>query len=1090
MSRLFQLNYIDPFAPDQEKRRQPSEGHFPENTRLPHNYAGYTVDQVLQIDLRNDKDPLIITGYTSLLRVIKLIAGLTEEQSLRLLIGNEPFPLATAGMTLEPMSLPDEIHTYWTTQRLSLLQYPDVFAALYKLHMRQVDAACLQIPGRMMHAKVFVTENAVTLGSSNYSEAGLRRNIEANIRFKPEDEEARYKEIKDYAEALFSLAGDYRQELRQLLEALLRPSDWQDSLARACAELLEGHWAKQYLSYTGIHHKQTSLWPTQTQGIAQALWIIENLGSVLVADATGSGKTRMGAALQRAVHDKLWRTGNTRGGGIALITPPGVSENWQRELLLYGLSHRPISQAALSFVNRGDLTDLTAMTIQQAQILSVDEAHNYLNVTSKRSQALLRNLADHVLLFTATPINKSASDLLCLVNILGADNFDPQIIQGFNHWLRMDAKRMRQAREEHLQALKQAIARFTVRRTKREFNHLIDQQPDAYRNKRGEPCRYPQHNALSYQTGETEAAINLAIQIRQLAEQLTGVAFISKAMEEEAFRSPEGEPLSPQKVLNQRIHMAKRSAIYHVMSHLRSSRVSAWAHIAGSESVKEHFGFTAKEAGSHKGMILNLKQRDEPPKVSLPENTDTVDIPAWLLDATAFYQARDQEIETYRSILQLLEQMDDSRELAKLKLLNTLLSDEDQLGILAFDRHPLTLHWLHKLAAQHGLLQGIEQLIATGDSSKAERKHVNQRLDNRQHLNNKLLVLCSDAMSEGYNLQNASVVVHLDMPSVVRLVEQRIGRVDRMDSIYAAIRVYWPADHDAFALHADDLLIERFESNAMLLGSNFDLPENMTNTRVDYHEILQQAQREEVAWDGIEDAFTPIRALIGEDALLQPEYYRAIASTEETGTRISAVESDTSWGFFCISGTEFGAPRWILFTEDSVEPLVDLAAIASVLNTKLTRQSVSADLNNEAGYAQIKNYLARLKQIERSLLPRRKQVALQEMNHILLSWVKSAAPQEASFLEKLINLLNPQTQTQRAVNWSLLADYWLELIRPVWYEHLNTLGRRKAILLSDLRNELIKNPLPFEQVHQRFCDIPTTNPIDERIAACIIGCKY
>ncbi|MEI2421331.1 SNF2-related protein, partial [Arthrospira platensis SPKY2] len=111
----------------------------------------------------------------------------------------------------------------------------------------------------------------------------------------------------------------------------------------------------------------------------------------------------------------------------------------------------------------------TKMTIQQAQILLVDEAHNYLNVTSKRAQALLCNLADHVLLFTATPINKSASDLLCLVNILGADNFDPDVIQGFNHWLRMDAKRMRQAREEQLNTLKQAIARFTVRRTKREF---------------------------------------------------------------------------------------------------------------------------------------------------------------------------------------------------------------------------------------------------------------------------------------------------------------------------------------------------------------------------------------------------------------------------------------------------------------------------------------------------------------------------------------------------------------------------------------------------------------------------------------------
>ena len=1086
MSDFFKLNYIDPFAPDLEKRRQPSEGCFPKNNRMPHNYSIYTVDEVLRIDLLQDKDPLIITGYTSLLRVIKLIAGLAEDQCLRLLIGNEPFPLAKVGMTLEPLSLPEEIHSYWTTHRLSLLQYPDVFAALEKLEKRQVDAACLQIPGRMMHAKIFVTENAVILGSSNYSEAGLKRNIEANVRFKAEDEEVRYQEVKDYAEALFSLADDYRQELRQLLEALLRPSSWQDSLARACAELLEGHWAKQYLSYTGIHRQQTNLWPAQEQGIAQALWIIENLGSVLVADATGSGKTRMGAALQRAVHDKLWRTGNTRGGGIALIAPPGVAETWQRELLLYGLSHRPISQAALSFVNRADLSDLTKMTIQQAQILSVDEAHNYLNVTSKRAQALLCNLADHVLLFTATPINKSASDLLCLVNILGADNFDPDVIQGFNHWLRMDAKRMRQAREEQLNTLKQAIARFTVRRTKREFNRLIDQQPEAYRNKRGEHCRYPHHNALSYETGETTSAINLATQIRQLAEKLKGVAFISKAIEKEAFLSPNGELLSAESVLNQRVRMAKRSAIYHVMAHLRSSRVSAWAHIAGSESVKQNFEFSAKEVGSHEGMICKL-QAFQPPHITFPDNTDTANIPAWLLDPSAFQQARDQEIETYQSILHLLEEMDDSRELAKLKLLDRLLADENPIGILAFDRHPLTLFWLRKLAEKHGLLKGVERLVATGESSKLERKKVNQQLDNQQRLNHNLVVFCSDAMSEGYNLQNASVVVHLDMPSVVRLVEQRIGRVDRMDSVYSAIRVYWPADHDAFALRADDLLIERFESNALLLGSNFDLPDNMTNNRVDYEEILNQAKREEVAWDGIEDAFAPIRALIGEDALLQPDHYHTVASITETGTRLSAVKSDSAWGFFCISGTEFGAPRWILFTEDSTEPLIDLSAIAQILNIKLSQQSEAENLNNEAHKVQIQNYLERLKQVEQSLLPRRKQVALQEMRLILQRWLKNAAQEEARFLEKLLELLNPETQTQRAVNWSLLAEYWLELVRPVWYEHLNTTGKRKAVLLSDLRDELTKNPLPFDQIHQRFRDIPTTNPIDERIAACIIG---
>ncbi|MCZ7140631.1 DEAD/DEAH box helicase family protein, partial [Salmonella enterica subsp. enterica] len=85
----------------------------------------------------------------------------------------------------------------------------------------------------------------------------------------------------------------------------LKVVSWQEALARACSELLEGQWAKHYIEQH-IDLGDTKLWPSQEQGIAQALWILENVGSVLVADPTGSGKTRMGAHLLRALGDRTW----------------------------------------------------------------------------------------------------------------------------------------------------------------------------------------------------------------------------------------------------------------------------------------------------------------------------------------------------------------------------------------------------------------------------------------------------------------------------------------------------------------------------------------------------------------------------------------------------------------------------------------------------------------------------------------------------------------------------------------------------------------------------------------------------------------
>ena len=1092
MKDAIPLYFTDEFSPEKERRKEPSEGSFPEVNRLPHNYGRYTVDEVLSTDLKYEKEPFIVTGYTSLLRVVKLIASLTENQDLRLLIGNDPFPIANAPMSLAPVTFPEEVQKYWLDKRISLLQYPEVFLALEKIRMGQVDAAYLEIPGRMMHAKMIVTNDVVMLGSSNFSEAGLRRNIEANVRFKREEEPQRYREVSEYAEALFCLADDYRDHLKALLESLLKASSWKDCIARACSELLEGYWAKKYTTYTSLSNPDMPLWASQRQGIAQALWIVENLGSVLVADATGSGKTRMGTALQRAVFDRMVRTGNLRGGGMSLISPPGVVPSWRKELLGYGLSHQPLSQAALSFADRERVDDFVAQAIKQAQILTVDEAHNYLNAGAKRAQVLLRNLADHVLLFTATPINRSASDLLCLVNILGADNFDPGVIERFNRWLRMDVKSMRVAREEQLAELKNEIARFTVRRTKSELNRLIDLQTDAYLNKHSYPCRYPKHQAISYSTGESEAALTIGQRIRELSEQLKGVAYITGGIEPNAFVSPEGQLVEPGTVFKRRLGMAKRSAIYQVMSHLRSSKASAYAHIAGVHATTEFFGFDAKEGSGHKGMIPKLEAQELPPGVNIPDDLNSnVEVPAWLIDLEAFNQARDAEIRIYREIIAQLELLDDSRELAKLSLIDKLFSESGALGVIAFDRHPITLLYLRHFSGKKGMLSGVKLLRASGDSTKTERKEVDLYLNNENELTCNVLALCSDAMSEGYNLQNASVVVHLDMPSVVRLVEQRIGRVDRMDSVHESISVYWPMDHDVFALRTDDLLIERFEANAMLLGSNFSLPDVMMDKRADYEEIIELAEKQSVTWDGIQDAFEPVRSLIGDEGgLVTAEHYQSMASIEETCTRISAVNSDHDWGFFCISGTEFGAPKWVLITENQKLPIVDLTEISRFLLTHLNNDIEEVDLQSERCFRDVKGYLNKLPFIERNLLPRRKQVALSEMECILRKWVAHADEEQASFYSKLLDLLGQKIETQRAVNWSLMADHWLELVRPVWYEKLNTARGRRAILLADLRDTLIKEPLPFEKVYERFVVMPdSTTHVSERVAACIVGIR-
>jgi superfamily II DNA/RNA helicase len=52
------------------------------------------------------------------------------------------------------------------------------------------------------------------------------------------------------------------------------------------------------------------------------------------------------------------------------------------------------------------------------------------------------------------------------------------------------------------------------------------------------------------------------------------------------------------------------------------------------------------------------------------------------------------------------------------------------------------------------------------------------------------LLLTTDLMSEGVNLQDAGVVVHLDLPWTAARLEQRLGRIRRIESSHKVVHSY------------------------------------------------------------------------------------------------------------------------------------------------------------------------------------------------------------------------------------------------------------------------------------------------------------
>lgn len=1055
---------------------------WPHGGRFPLNDGGDKVENWVWNDLKRSRSPLIISGYSSLDRFLEFASVSDREAQVRLLVGNEPFASRRQEFQLLEDELPALAEKYWLGRGVSLIRSAALIRTIERLKEGSVQARYLR-GGNMLHAKIYCSDQAATLGSSNFTEPGLVNQHEANARFERDGVDAdRYNELTKIAEGFWSLGTDYSHQLMSLLEKLLKPVHWDEALARACAEVLEGDWASIYLHGDYLGDADT-LWPSQKQGIAQALLVLDQQGSVLIADATGAGKTRMGTHLVGAVHDNIVRSGRLWHGKAVMIAPPTVVEEWEREVLRTHVQLDVRSHGELS--HRGSRRHaLRVEELKRAQILCVDEGHNFLNLKAQRTQLILGNMADHVVMLTATPINRGITDLLRIADVLGADNLEPSTIETFHKMLR--AKDFtRSLTSPEVDQLRLELRKFTVRRTKSMLNVLIDREPAAYRSKDGRECRFPKHNPNVYKLEEPQSDRELAHRIKNLADTLYGVTHFVRPIEMPTLLHRQG--VTEAQYLHGRLSSAKKLARYAIMKALRSSRAALLEHIHGTTNTLKEFSLTQSfrkdETGNQYQKVQDIAGR-------IPENKLSVDLPDWLSTESAHAEVCRHDANIYLEISKLAREISAHRETRKVELLTTLLEESE--SVLAFDSRPITLALLQGML----LGKGVSAMLATGDA-KSDRDRLLSALSLGSAAS-KVLGLCSDSLSEGVNMQRASVLVHLDMPSVVRVAEQRAGRIDRLDSPHSTVHVWWPDDADEFALSSDERLIERFETVERLLGSNVPLPEHLQRQadvspmKVTARQMVEEYENTAgTAWDGIDDAFSPIRGLLdGPDSLISKDVYeRYRIVTEKVLSRVSLVSATQPWAFFCLSAGAFNAPRWLFMSSANEDIQSEFTAIVAMLRDRLGPDVHNLPLDDRSAKT-MSMFLDRLPMAERCLLSRKKQRAIHQLLDVcghLTSYVSSKQQAEdLDFLEKLQDLLSHPSK-DRLPDWNEIAARWLDIIRPIWFERLRE-KRSRPLLLEDIRSDLLDRPdWVLEAVRRHFGVIPAPHHPDERIRACIIG---
>ncbi|MGK9119062.1 SNF2-related protein [Olivibacter jilunii] len=1057
----------------------PGQDEFPLNLRE----QGRAVRHILLKDIKNSENYLILTGFTSLSNLIDVF-GATDYpklQRLRIVIGFDPDERVSK--RLPHYSLPTEIKNYWVKQNVSIRLCGPILNIIEKIN----DGIYTFRAKDRLHAKIYVGDQAAILGSSNFSKSGTVHQTEANIRVKLEsskNQESQYKDIKRIAEYYYNAAEDYNKGLIELFSKLLKDATWEEALARAIAEILESKWMQDYpvLYQALITH---NLWPSQKIGIARAMKIIQDQGRVLVADPTGSGKTKFVTALAYTLFHWLWENGRKDRSNALIICPKQVMDNWEREQEHFTLYNKIESMGRLSLGSDKNQRVLHK-GIQNSDILVIDEAHNYLHPMSKRSKAIAPKGSSHVILSTATPINKKIDDLLRLIELLDIDNLSDEDLKTY---LELRKNRKKGIDKNNLEKLKRYVNQFIIRRTKKELNRMIDREPEHYKNKLGHICRYPKTNSIVYSTGETEEDKTIAQQISSLALQLKGIHYLQSLKVPDYLHAKEEQSI----YIKQRFTSATALAAYMVRVKLRSSNCALFEYLYGTDAANQRFALrsTKNLSGNILGKIKKISS-------GLPKKYINDSLLGqehqWLYDEVLYKAACDHEINIYQKIGALAEKLSGKREQSKADTL--ISSTKDHRKILAFDATVITLDYLYKLIREKE--PNIKTIVAAGHNTR-DRNQVMQLFALGNQAEEKLIALCSDAMSEGINLQDASCLLLLDMPSVLRIIEQRIGRLERMDCEHKEITVLWPDDSEAFSLNGDKRMVDTLLLTEDLIGNNVSIPhliyekhlKNSLNTQNVIRAYNEYAE-EEHEWEGVRDSTQDLYSLIeGESPLIDYKTYDLYKDVDATvKTAVSFVETDSDWCFFAFRGSTGKSPKW-LFIDERNKGYTDFSKISDKLKLYLGRANIIQRKWKEIDATfTIKQIIHKLRRQEKALLPWKKRRALEQGEKILKHYVSTVFKSNVDKLnaERILTLFNPESEDDNYVDLDQFADLWLDILIPELDKlKAQQTRRRKIYTLRDLSYRNVK--VNSEHLVWLLENCQYSNTLDEMVSACIVGIR-
>jgi hypothetical protein len=225
-----------------------------------------------------------------------------------------------------------------------------------------------------------------------------------------------------------------------------------------------------------------------------------------------------------------------------------------------------------------------------------------------------------------------------------------------------------------------------------------------------------------------------------------------------------------------------------------------------------------------------------------------------------------------------------------------LLKENKKRKIVIFSSFADTAVWVATQLKQHGFTR---TLLYTGSSKSGDRTIITQNFDASlkpvEQKNDYDIIVATDALSEGFNLHRAGIVINYDIPYNPTRVVQRIGRINRINKkVFEKIFIlnFFPTD-----IGAPITNIKNIATLKMLLINNIVGSDTKTLTPDEdlqsyFKKVYAEAETssDEASWDNeFRNIYNSIKhnQQLLDEVLAIPERTRIIRTDRESAVSIS-----------------------------------------------------------------------------------------------------------------------------------------------------------------------------------------------------------